>query len=199
VRPARIAAVTLLVFIRGCGAALYDAVMAPGTSERPLLFLDVDGPLLPFGLPPEQYPVFPGPAGEGVTPLLARLDPGHGARLLALPCDLVWATAWEHEANEVVTPRLGLAELPVVEFPPDDEDDVRAGLHFKTRALVGWAAGRPFAWVDDEITGTDREWVRARHPGPALLHCANPLHGLTEDDYAVLARWLRNAGSALPC
>jgi len=39
--------------------------MAPGIGERPLLFLDVDGPLLPFGLPPGQYPVFPGPAGEG--------------------------------------------------------------------------------------------------------------------------------------
>src|SRR5262249_33200358 len=65
--------------------------------------------------------------------------------------------------------------------------------------LVGWAAGRPFAWVDDEITGTDREWVRARHPGLALLHCADPLHGLAEDDYAVLGKWLRNVGSALPC
>ena len=172
--------------------------MAPGTGERPLLFLDVDGPLLPFGLPPGQYPVFPGPAGEGASPLLARLDPGHGARLLALPCDLVWATAWEHEANEVVAPRLGLPELPVVVFPADDDDDARAGLHFKTRALVSWAAGRPFAWVDDEITGTDREWVRAHHPGPALLHRADPLHGLTEDDYAVLAKWLRNASGTLP-
>ena len=84
----------------------------------------------------------------------------------------MWATAWEHEANEVVAPWLGLPELPVVEFPPAEEDDLRVGLHFKTRALVGWAAGRPFAWVDDEITGTDREWVRARHPGSALLHCA---------------------------
>ena len=187
------------MLIRGYGTALYDAVMAPGAGERPLLFLDVDGTLLPFGLPPAQYPVFPGPVGEGVSPLLARLDPGHGARLLALPCDLVWATAWEHEANEVVAPWLGLPELPVVEFPPADEDDLRVGLHFKTRALVGWAAGRPFAWVDDEITGTDREWVRARHRGSALLHCADPLHGLTGDDYTVLARWLRNAGRASPC
>ena len=173
--------------------------MAPGTGERPLLFLDVDGTLLPFGLPPAQYPVFPGPVGEGASPLLARLDPGHGARLLSLPCDLVWATAWEHEANEFVAPWLGLPELPVVEFPPDEEDDLRVGLHFKTRALVSWAAGRPFAWVDDEIAGTDREWVRARHPGPALLHCVDPLHGLTEDDYTVLAGWLRNAGRASPC
>ena len=113
-----------LSLIRGYGTALYDAVMASGAGERPLLFLDVDGTLLPFGLPPGQYPVFAGPVGEGVSPLLARLDPGHGARLLALPCDLVWATAWEHEANEVVAPRLGLPELPVVEFPPAEEGDL---------------------------------------------------------------------------
>lgn len=33
-------------------------------------------------------------------------------------------------------------------------------IDWKTRALVDWAAGRPFSWVDDEITDTDRRWVR---------------------------------------
>ena len=56
------------------------------------------------------------------------------------------------------------APLPTGEgdvFPPDDERDERIGLHYKTRALIEWAAERPFAWVDDEITDVDREWVRA--------------------------------------
>ncbi|MEU9895121.1 hypothetical protein ACIBCS_03055 [Streptomyces phaeochromogenes] len=32
--------------------------------------------------------------------------------LMALPCELVWATTWMAEANETVAPRLGLPELP---------------------------------------------------------------------------------------
>jgi hypothetical protein len=33
-----------------------------------------------------------------------------------------------------------------------DDQDERDGVHWKTRALVAWAAGRSFVWVDDEIT-----------------------------------------------
>jgi hypothetical protein len=29
---------------------------------------------------------------------------------------------------------------------------------------------RPFAWVDDEMTDADLDWVLAHHPGRALLH-----------------------------
>ncbi|MFC4855527.1 HAD domain-containing protein [Actinophytocola glycyrrhizae] len=152
---------------------------------RPLLFLDVDGTLLPFGGDARTF-------GDDPNPLLARLDPAHGPRLAALSFDLVWATTWTADANEVLSPRLGLPELPVVDWPePSDVDvrDERAGLHWKTRTLVAWAAGHPFAWVDDEITHADRAWVAARHPGPALLHRVDPRAGLTGADYATLRAW----------
>jgi hypothetical protein len=35
---------------------------------------------------------------------------------------------------------------------------------------VAWADGRPFVWVDDEITDADRNWASTHHPAPALLH-----------------------------
>ncbi len=35
-------------------------------------------------------------------------------------------------------------------------------MHWKTRRLVQWAAGRRFVWADDEITDTDRMWVAAK-------------------------------------
>ncbi len=98
------------------------------------------------------------------------------------------------DANECIAPRIGLPRLAVVSWPEpsdSDEQDERHGLHWKTRALVDWAAGRPFAWVDDEVTGTDRAWVTAHHPGPALLHRVDPRIGLTDGDYAVLDSWLR--------
>lgn len=48
---------------------------------RPLLFVDVDGPLIPFGNPP--YPTYDEVGANG-NPLLTRLDPTHGPRLLAV-------------------------------------------------------------------------------------------------------------------
>jgi HAD domain in Swiss Army Knife RNA repair proteins len=169
-----------------------------GLAQRPLLFLDVDGPLIPFGGASQQYPTCATglvPAGEDdANPLLSRVDPRHGTRLTALPCEVVWATTWMDEANESISPRIGLPQLAVVIWPepcPLDDQDERDGLHWKTRALVDWAAGRPFAWVDDEITDTDRVWVAAHHGGHALLHRVDPRSGLTEDDYAVLGSWLR--------
>ncbi|MGN9841663.1 hypothetical protein ACTMTI_26410 [Nonomuraea sp. H19] len=83
--------------------------------------------------------------------------------------------------------------MPVVIWPEPsdvDEQDERDGMHWKTRALVDWAAGRSFAWVDDEITGIDRAWVSAHHRGHALLHCVDPSQGLGDADYAPLNEWL---------
>jgi hypothetical protein len=62
-------------------------------------------------------------------------------------------------------------------------------LHWKTRGLVEWAAGRSFVWVDDEITGIDRAWVSAHHPGHALLHRVDPSAGLTDEDFQVIRCW----------
>ncbi|MGY0231948.1 HAD domain-containing protein [Longispora urticae] len=160
---------------------------------RPLFFLDVDGPVIPFGAA-QPYPTY-GPVDH--NPLLSRINPAHGPRLAALPCELVWATTWMAEANECVAPRLGLPELPVVTWPEPsdaDGDDERAGLHWKTRTLVGRAAGRAFVWVDDEITAADRAWVAAHHPGRALLHRVDPRRGLTDADFAAVDGWLRAGG-----
>ncbi|MEV0408702.1 hypothetical protein [Actinoallomurus sp. NPDC050550] len=170
-----------------------------GSAQRPLLFLDVDGPLIPFGASLQQYPDgYPTYQKDyelqaASNPLLARINPGHGPQLMALPCELVWATTWMNEANECISPLIDLPQLPMVTWPePSDTDDQdeRDGLHWKTRTLVTWAAGRPFTWVDDEITDTDRAWVATHHPGHALLHRVDPSHGLTALDYQTLTEWL---------
>ena len=162
-------------------------------AEPPLLFLDVDGTLLPYGgarLPsaPEEWDRWQ----DMSNPQLAKLDPAHGPRLLALPCLLMWATAWMGDANEVIAPLLGLPELPVTDLPDASEADEAGVLHWKTRALVRAAAGRPFIWVDDEITDLDRAWVSRHHRGQALLHRVDSMIGLTGTDFAVLDDWLRD-------
>lgn len=68
-----------------------------------------------------------------------------------------------------------------------------ADLNWKTRALGELAAGRPFVWLDDEITEADRTWVAKHHPGRALLHKVAPEHGLTEADLTTVEQWLQAA------
>ena len=141
----------------------------------PLLFLDVDGPLIPFGGP--AYPSFP--VDPGGNPLLSRVDPALGPRLTALGCELVWATTWMQDANDAVAPLLGLPALPVLDW-----DDGKAP------AIIDAAAGRPFVWLDDAITDADRALVAAHHPGPALAHRVDPRRGLTDVDFATVCAWL---------
>ncbi|MEU1167200.1 HAD domain-containing protein [Streptomyces sp. NPDC090075] len=165
-------------------------------AERPLLFLDVDGTLLPYA--GARLPTTPQGWADwqlASNPQLARIDRGHGPRLLALPCVLVWATAWMADANTVIAPLLGLPVLPVADLPPAPDEYPAGTLNWKTRALVRTAAGRPFVWVDDSITDLDRAWVSAHHRGgPVLLHRVDPMTGLTAADLAAVGDWLRAAG-----
>ena len=158
--------------------------------KRPLLFLDVDF---------TASSVRPRPAARADRrsphPHLARLNPEVGIRLAALPCELVWATPWEDEANAEIAPRIGLPRLPVVNWPQSsaehEYEDQWFGLHWKTRALVQWAARRSFAWIDDEITDADRDWVSMHHHGQALLHHVDSSRGLDDTDFTALDTWLR--------
>lgn len=174
---------------------------------RPLLFIDVDGVLNPYAAKPHRRP--DGyvthrmrPTGwdqPWQKPLRVWLNPAHGPLLLGLPFDLVWGTTWRHEANEWIAPHLGLPELPVVDFDETRRpvnDRMPDGTYWKTHQLVEYAAGRPFAWVDDEITVLDRDYADRAHLGPALLHHVSPRRGLLDADFRTLRVWAAELAAA---
>ncbi|MFI1826054.1 hypothetical protein ACH41E_06300 [Streptomyces sp. NPDC020412] len=170
--------------------------------NRPLLFLDVDGPLNPYAAKPERRP-------EGYTtlrvprsggnppaqaalsshrrPLRVWLNPEHGRALLRLDYELCWASTWMDQANRWIAPVLGLPELPFVDFGDTLFQERPDGVHWKTEPLLRYAGGRAFAWVDDEQSDRDDAYVTAHHRAPALLHHVNPRIGLREDDFDALA------------
>ncbi|MEY9859082.1 hypothetical protein ABH935_004709 [Catenulispora sp. GAS73] len=144
----------------------------------------MDGPLNPYAAKPTQRPegytthrFLPPSWAEERRILLTLLGKPDSPALAALPYTLVWATTWEQEANEYIGPVLGLPELPVIVWP-DDRVEPADGVFWKTPEIVAWADGRPFAWIDDQITDADREWVSDWHDGPALLRRIDPAIGL---------------------
>ncbi|MFD4232159.1 hypothetical protein [Streptomyces sp. NPDC058545] len=157
--------------------------------SRPLLFLDVDGPLNPYAAKPERRPAgyatlrVPQEVSEAAElgfrhrrPLRLWLNPCHGPALMALPYELCWAT-----------------ELPFVDALLNERPD---GVHWKTEPLVAYANGRPFAWVDDEQSDADQAHVAAHHTAPVLLHRVNPRIGLQDDDFTALAAFAAVGPSA---
>ncbi|GHF71673.1 hypothetical protein GCM10010218_61120 [Streptomyces mashuensis] len=168
--------------------------------NRPLLFLDVDGPLNPYAAEPERCPdgwtTLRVPQGDGLParrrPHRLWLNPEHGRALLRLDYELCWATTWMDAANRWIAPVLGLPELPFVNFGDALFRERPDGVHWKTGPLVEYANGRPFVWVDDEQSALDQAYVSAHHPGPGLLHHVNPRIGLREDDFRTLTGFARS-------
>ncbi|MEU0836280.1 hypothetical protein [Streptomyces sp. NPDC005969] len=163
---------------------------------KPLLLIDIDGPLNPYEAKAQQRPEGyvthrMQPSGwNGSRPLRVWLNPGHGTELLALAewYELVWATTWMGEANEWIGPHLGLPPLPYIDWPAM-HGSAPDGTLWKTQYVVEYAAGRPFAWVDDEITERDRAWIARQGPGRSLLLQIDPRIGLERADFDALAQW----------
>lgn len=154
---------------------------------RPLLLLDVDGPLNPYrgterrtaGYTKFKLNGFEVWLNADHGPMLSGFAEEHGV-------ELVWATTWEHDANDMIGCRIGLPKLPVIEW------GFKAH-HWKFDAVLAYAAGRSLAWLDDDFARfrPERRWFdEQRGDAHTLLHHVNPAVGLRRDDLDAVAAWL---------
>jgi len=156
------------------------------TTQRPILFLDVDGVISLFGFPSRTQP--PGQF-HWVDGIAHCISDGAGPRLcrLAEAFEMVWATGWEEKANEYLPILLNLPddELPVLTF---DGRAVFGTAHWKLEAIEEYAGQRALAWVDDSLDSSCYEWAQ-RRSAPTLLVPTEPDHGLEEAHVAALEGW----------
>jgi hypothetical protein len=159
--------------------------LEPKNQQRPILFVDVDGVISLFGFPPRNIP------GsfiqvDGIAHCIGR---DAGARLSRLKdsFELVWATGWEEKANEYLPRELGWeqGDLPVLTF---DGRAVFGSAHWKVGAVDEYAAGRPAAWIDDNLDRRCYAWADRRRE-PTLLVETDPALGIEEEHVELLLEW----------
>jgi HAD domain in Swiss Army Knife RNA repair proteins len=162
---------------------------------RPLILIDVDGVLNPHL----------GPLRDGYTEyrllqFRVRLSMEHGVQLQKVAyetgAELVWATTWEHNANEYIGCQIGLPPLPVIEV-------ANRSSRWKFGAVLDYAVGRPLLWFDDDfhLFPAEEEWflqermaeaVAGGHHDYTRLHHVDPRVGLTQKDFDKALSWGNN-------
>jgi len=154
-------------------------------TQRPILFLDVDGVISLFGFPTDRPPPGAFQSIDGIVHCIGDRA-GELLRRLTDRFDIVWATGWEEKANEYLPHLLGLeGELPVLTF---DGRAVFGSAHWKLHAIDAYAGDRPVAWIDDFLDDECREWAERRE-APTLLIEADSAIGITEEHVTRLLSW----------
>lgn len=176
--------------------------------RRPLLLIDIDGVLNALSHTLRRR-VMRGHRAPWQMHTLAGyqvlLNPEHGVALNELRShfELVWATSWEHQANELVGPLLGLPALPVITFGFGDSSETHPDPEYSGGAsYMGWRTykvpwvdaacrGRALAWLDDDFAVDAVRWAKRRNveDAPTKLIEIDPIHGLKPEHLAEGLAW----------
>lgn len=158
----------------------------PRTSDKPILFVDVDGVISLFGFPGHDAP----PGRYHLVDGIGHCIGTHSGRRLAALRDhfeLVWATGWEEKAAEYLPHLLELPELqmPVLTF---DGHATFGSAHWKLEAIDEYAGDRPAAWIDDNLDERCERWARNRRAS-TLLVLTEAAIGISDEHVNQLLEW----------
>lgn len=144
--------------------------------EKPLLLLDVDGVICPFGIfIPKGF------EHDSFLDVFWSREMGKRINRLRKHFDIVWATLWEESANHFISPLLGLPEFPYIVFDPKKLWPAHST--FKLGAVQDFVKDRPFIWADDDLADDAFLWARERSIDTLLIRTL-PNIGLGEEEFA---------------
>src|SRR3954453_727883 len=159
-------------------------------TNKPLLFVDIDGVISVFGFAPSARPDGTWLDVGGVWHLISAASSGPLLALARL-FDLVWCSGWEDKADEHLVRVLALpARPPFLTFPAPI-----GTAHWKLASVEEYAGDRAIAWIDDDFDHSCHAWAAARG-APTLLVPTDPAVGLDDARAACLERFAREVSPA---
>jgi hypothetical protein len=157
---------------------------SPQSSDKPLLFIDIDGVVSLFGFGQTSIPErCSWHQVDGIVHLLSH-DAAENLLALSELFDPVWCTGWKDRANDHLPHVLGLGPFPHLVFGASPG-------HWKLASVRAHAGARPLAWIDDDLNDAVRGWAAERNSAgtPTLLVQTQPATGLTAELAAGLRDW----------
>jgi hypothetical protein len=207
------------------GSAFWSDPPRPAPRDpRPVVAIDVDGVINALA-PGDRFvehrltieagvgPVSPFIRGGGRsdTAAVVRVDPAVVAWVnsLHIRAQVVWATTWEHAANTVLAPAVGLTPFEVAVTVEDHPPRLgyvknKDSAAWKAEALAEMFDNRPLVWLDDLATRyrTHDYWRHPDDDAKTLVLVPDKDTGLTVHDMetvdAFLAEWNRPILGSFP-